>query len=184
MMPSAHAVRYLDNVFVKSLIDRGDEGFSACGINVVALDIDNYARTFEFNLRVVPTPYAGIVDFSTVLAAKGKVQPGEEPYTVVTPTPIKFWIAVDTDPKRLSPERYVKSQKEGIALAILAADETLIAIANIAGGKRMQFAITYPGADKNSTEDILSFAAPIQEKEIDGLQACLKDILRRSQSNR
>lgn len=116
--------------------------------------------------------------------AKGKLKPGQKPGVVVTPAPVKFWIAEETAAQRLSPEKYVKSPSEGTALAVLPATEALIAITDIARGKRMQFAINYSKGGKKAEDDILSFAAPLQDKEIDGLKACLTYVSQtHSQSN-
>jgi len=54
-MSSAHAVRYLDGASVSSVIERGENGFSACGIHVVVLDaVNDDARFIDSSLRVIP----------------------------------------------------------------------------------------------------------------------------------
>jgi hypothetical protein len=92
------------------------------------------------------------------------------------PSPVKFWIAKNTDPKPLMPVVVLPDKRNiGALVAVTEFYQTINQIINLADGSTMQFLMQYPRQE----ERVLEMTAPLEGEDIETLKVCLFNLVER-----
>lgn len=169
---SAQTVTNAVKVTLTSQIGRDSEGFSSCGVHVVAIGSRPGfwdAHTFTLSL-LLNTDFgvvkAGKTTMTAASAASGKINDAK----AVLPAPMEFWIAGEKEGKALRTFHVMPANDTGAILGGLNLHGTLKAIIDLTDGERMHFSMRYP---KQTQENVVAFSQKLPKDERDALSACL-----------
>jgi hypothetical protein len=159
-------------------IHRDDAGYKSCGIRVivVAPGERNYTDAYDFSMNVWATLHAGLLKAGKTRLTMSEILSGKGSMKAITPAPVKFWIAKESEGKALMQQKIIAAKTKGYILEGADLVQTMDAIMATITGKRMQFAVRY----KNEPVDVVvSFAATMPEHESKPLMACFNGIIER-----
>jgi hypothetical protein len=174
----AQMVIQADSARLQPQIHRDDAGYKSCGVRVivVAPGERNYTDAYDFSMNVWATLHAGVLKAGKTRATKSEILSGKASMKAITPAPVKFWIAKESEGKALMPLKIIAAETKGYILEGADLVQTMDAIMATITGERMQFAVRY----KNEPLDVVvSFAATMPEHESQPLMACFNGIIER-----
>jgi hypothetical protein len=171
----AQMVVQADQATLQPQIGRSEIGFQSCGVRaVVVVATSKYMDAYDFSLNVSADALAGALKAGKSRIQRQEAIKGNYIRDAVVPPPIKFWIAQESEGKALNPFRIIPADTKGYIIEVAELADTYRTIMAMIHGERMQFAVRY----KNEPVDlVISFAAPMPEKERGPLLACLNDVV-------
>lgn len=173
----AQMVVQADSATLQPQISRDDIGFSACGVRAIVLDTKpGLAEVHDFSLTIRAGLFAGLLKSGKLRITTAEMQKGNLPKKAVTPAPVKFWVARESEGKAITPQKIIPADSIGYILESADLAETYGAILAIIHGERMQFVTRYKN---ESLDTVIAFAAKMPEQELKPLMACLDSVSKR-----
>jgi hypothetical protein len=177
----AQAVVEAQQVQLQAQIRRDAEGFSSCGVRVVALTsavetMDAYDFSIMIGTDAYGTLKAGKYR-ARLTTSRGKADVAKG---AVSPGPLNFWIAKELEGKPLLPIKVMPAETPGFILALGDGPKTLEKIVAISLGERLQFALRYkdqPG------DKVVAFRGVLSDEERAPIFACIEGLRVRWQKN-
>lgn len=170
----------IDSASSQAQVRRDDQGFSSCGVRVVAIKTAGEATfVYDFSMMFYVNGASGFAKFGTGQVSTEAMMRGSTQLEPVMPAPVSFWIARADQAKAVRPVKYLQGEDQGYTLAVTDGPDTLRAIDDIANGKTMQFNIRY----KEERFDVVNqFSAQLSSDETVSYRACLAGIVERLKS--
>lgn len=174
---AAQMVVKAEMVMLQPQIGRDDRGFNVCGVRAVVMDsLGSQVEAYDFSMTVRSRIFAGLLKAGKTRISRADMVARTQNRKVVTPSPVKFWIATESDEKTVAPQKILQSEDAGFILETADLMLTYQTIMNIAHGQRMQFAVRY----KDQKYDrVISFAERMPDEELSALLTCMKSIANR-----
>jgi hypothetical protein len=174
----AGAVVQADMAMLQPVIDRDENGFQACGVRgLVVVSTPETTDLHDFSLMIRHDIFYGTLKAGKMRASTEAMLNGSASRETVMPAPIKFWIAVESKSKAVSPIKIMPAVSEGYILEIADYAGTSEAIIEMVLGERMQFSIRY---EDQPAEQVVSFSAAMLEIERTPLMKCLSEVAKRT----
>lgn len=170
----AQQVITVDVATSQAQVRRDENGFSACGVRVLALKAEGAASYFyDFSLMFYVEHSRGFAKFGIGKMPSAAVLNGSAELKAAVPPPTGFWIARVDQAKAARPVKYLPAEDAGYTLGFLDGGPALQAIDDIVSGATMHFNIRY----KNDRFDqVNQFSAPLPKEDAPSYYACLKGI--------
>jgi len=164
----------VDAATSQAQVRRDENGFSACGVRVLALRGEGATSYFyDFSLMFYVEHGRGFSKFGAGKLASADVLKGAGGLKTSVPPPTGFWIARVDQAKAVRPLKYLPAEDAGYTLGFIDGSQALQAIDDIASGMVMQFNIRY----KNDRFDqVNQFSAPMSAADAASYHACLAGI--------
>lgn len=175
----AGAVIQADMAMLQPVVDRDENGFQACGVRGLVMVTTPETTDFhDFSLMIRHDIFYGTLKAGKVRTTTQALLNGSASRETVMPAPIRFWIAVESKSKAVTPIKIMPAEDKGYILEIADYVGTYEAIIEMILGGRMQFAIRY---ENQPSEQVVSFSAKMPEVELSPLMKCLKEVPERAQ---
>lgn len=175
----AGAVIQADVVTLQPVVDRDEKGFHACGVRgLVAVVTPETTDFHDFSLMIRHNMFYGTLKAGKTRASTKAMLNGNASQEVVMPAPVKFWIAIESNSKAVSPIKIMPAEDKGYILEIADLAGTYEAILEMIHGERMQFSLRYAN---QPVEQVVSFSATMPEVELSPLMKCLKEVIERAE---
>jgi hypothetical protein len=166
-----------DAATLQPQIGRDDKGFSVCGVRAIVMDsIGNQVEAHDFSVTVRAEMFLGLLKAGKSRFSKAEMAAGKMANKTVLPAPTKFWIALESEAKAVTPLKIVPAETPGFVLEVADIVPTYQVIFGMIHGERVQFATRY----KNEKLDrVLTFSAKVPEHELKPLMTCLQAFIDR-----
>lgn len=170
----AGVVIQADMATLQPVIDRDENGFKACGVRGLVLkSTPETTDLYDFSLMIRHDVFFGLLKAGKMRASTKSMLKGSASPKTVLPAPVKFWIAVESNSKAVSPIKIMPAEDKGYILETADYFGTYEAIFEMIHGGRMQFAIRYAN---QPSELVVSFSGVMPEVELTPLMNCLKEV--------
>lgn len=174
----AGVVIQADVAMLQPVIDRDENGFQACGVRGMIMVTTSETTEFhDFSLMIRHDIFYGTLKAGKMRASTKAILNGSTLRETVMPAPVKFWIAVESKSKAVSPIKIIPAETKGYIIEIADYGLTAEAIIEMVLGERMQFAIRY---EDQPAEQVVSFSAAMPKIELTPLMNCLSEVAERS----
>jgi hypothetical protein len=176
----AQNITNADEATAQATVRRDEEGFASCGVRAIVQVIQpKEIEAFDFSLTVDAVTLRGLLKAGKYsIPWTGKAGWAFEKKRTVLPAPVDFWIAdqaADLPAKKI---QSMKSDNEGFLLELAEFLPTQNALAAIAEGRRVQFAVRYPS---ERFDRVISFKVAMKEEDINAMTDCYNGMQRRMQ---
>lgn len=174
---SAQAVIQAAVAKLQPQIGRDANGYTTCGIRVIALDMQtDVVDAYDFSIHVRAGMMMGTLKAGKVQSPTAAFEAGRPPIAALLPGPINFWIARESEGQALTPTTTLPAETPGYMLAVADFTRTWSTLLAIAAGERMQFATRYAN---QGYDTVVSFSATMSADESRPLTACFDGLLKR-----
>ena len=155
-------------------VRRDENGFSACGVRVLALKAEGATSYFyDFSLMFYVEHGRGFSKFGAGKLPTVDVLKGAGGLKTSVPPPTGFWIARVDQAKAVRPVKYLPAEDAGYTLGFIDGSLALQAIDDIASGMMMQFNIRYK---EDRFDQVNQFRASLPPDDAASYRACLAGI--------
>ncbi len=155
-------------------IERDGNGFVACGLStVITVNREEWVEVHHLSLLVNGESMLGLFDAAKTNVSQSNARNGKYVGDMVKPTPMRFWIAKETDSKALIPIEIVKSGTPGHITGKLDFSRSFGLLAAMMHGERVQFVLGY---EDQSIDEVISFSERLPRPEASALAACLNGV--------
>lgn len=181
----AQTVHKVGKANIQLVVTRDEAGFRECGIRFVIFDQKpNITDFYDLRMIALVTDVneggfieGGVMGLTNAQMANMQNFPPLKP----GPSPVKFWIAKNTDAVPLTPVQIIPD-KDGLPglVAVTRFEPMTTQLVNIAKGSTMQFSLQYP----NQEERVVEMEAALEKKDADALYACFSGLSKRMEARR
>lgn len=174
----AQAVHKVDKSTLQLVVKRDVEGFSNCGIRMIAVeDRNSFSSFYDFTVSaiLIDGKAVGYIEGGRLILNQAQqVSFKEGRYKPQAgPSPDDFSLAKNTDAKPLTLLKTFPDPKGiGALFAVAPLLPTVTQIVNLSQGSRMHLMLKYPGEQSR----IVEMSAALDEEDTKVLGTCLKDV--------
>lgn len=168
---------------VETIIDRDEEGFSACGTHsnvAIVGDIEQKLEVFSFGVTLRAKVLSAMPDAAMVKAGKEVARIAKGKAGALEPTrsrPTSFWLAKAIQGKPVITTSVIPAEDPGFILGRIDSSRAIEALFAIAAGHQMHFALRYK---EEAFDRVLSFTPDLTEAESTELVACIMGLIERT----
>ncbi|CAL63150.1 Hypothetical protein; putative exported protein [Herminiimonas arsenicoxydans] len=163
-----------DRAGIQVVIGRDESGFSSCGIRTMPMmsSVDG-VEVYDFSIVIYRERFMPLIKAGRFKLTNKDAQNNIAP-KVVTPAPIKFWVANATEGTPLMATNLIPAETSGFVLGFGDLAASWAAILSIANGDLTHVVIR---GKSDEYDHVIAFKAKLQPQDFASLSACLDSLL-------
>ncbi|MES2024329.1 MAG: hypothetical protein V4448_02115 [Pseudomonadota bacterium] len=171
----AQGIIAADSVTAQALVGRDGNGFSSCGVRVLATVASmSSGEMYDFSVAVYRKNLMPLIKAGRYDLTKADIQKGVLPPAAV-PAPSKFLLSSATQDATLEATNIMPAEDKGFSLGLADLAKTWLAITALADGENMHLVMRSP---KQRWDRVVSFSAKLTEGEAKSLNSCLGSLVK------